>query len=80
MKINTRQLIGGLRAVCWGLPGSRTPQPRWVPWPEPRQGRVGLSLCCLGVGQPFSLGFPHRDSRQEALGRPGPLSKPPDWL
>lgn len=77
MKINTWQLIGGLRAVFWGLPGSRTPQPQWVPWLEPRKGRVGLSLCCLGVSQPCSLGFLH--SHQEALGRPGLLPKPPDW-
>lgn len=52
MKINTWQLIGGLRAVFWGLPRSRTPQPQWVPWLEPRKDRVGLSLCCLGVSQP----------------------------
>lgn len=80
MKTNTRQLTGGLRPVFWGLLGPSTPQPQWVPWLEPRKERVGLSLCCLGMGQPCSLGFPHKGSPQAAPGRPGSLSKPPDWL
>lgn len=80
VKTNTRQLTGGVRPVFWGLLGPSTPRQQWVPWPEPREERVGLSLCCLGVSQPCSLGFPHKGSPQAAPGRLGLLSKPSERL
>lgn len=39
VKINTWQLIGGLRAVFWGLPGSRTPSLSGCPGLNPGRGR-----------------------------------------
>lgn len=66
-------------AGCFlGSACAQNSRPQWVPWLEPREGKVGPSLPCLGVGQPCSLGSLYKGGPQRFLAgsacAPSPLT------